>query len=879
MNPTSEKNTLSNLEPIKTRPKPTAASTKRGSNNPGEGNILSNLGLGQKLLIGAAALTVLPLLVSSFINASNSIGASRTALLDSTSKKLEAIRNLKKAQIENEYALLGSQIRDIASRRSTLEGYRALKNGFTGYSSRLDAGQLAVRKEKVLATYNGVYLNQFKKQNAAQTIDTNALLNPLSSNAVALQYAYNAANAFPLGQKLKLDGTKDGSGYDTAHQKFHPEFRRFVETYGYYDLFLVDAVSNDIIYTVFKENDFSTNLNTGPYAKTQIGEVFRKVRDNPSLGAQFSDAAAYAPSYNTNAQFVASPINNAQGNLESVLILQVPIERIDTIMTSNKRWTEFGLGTSGETYLVGADKKLRSNSRFFIEDQKNYLTEITKQGMNPQAQQVLVAQGTAAGVQKVDTTGSSAVLAGQSALATYPDYRGVSVLGAYAPLKVGNQTWGILAEIDEAEVLQPVQSLQNTLTFAAIATGLIALLASLTAAYFFVRSITNPINAVVRVVEKVGNGDLSEYAPVRSNDEIGTLARSVNDSINNIREANARSQAEIEESRKLQSNIGDFLNVTMDIAQGDMTKRGKVSDDVLGNVVDAINLMAEELGYVLKDVQGVASTVNTGANSMSASSDSVLEGAAQQAREAATATTDTQNMAQSIRKMAQRATESATAATQTLSASQQGTEAVNNTLQGMQAIRREVSHISKGIKGLSDRSLEISEIVEAITSIASQTNLLALNAAIEASGAGEAGSRFAIVADEVRRLADDSAKAAARVGGLIKNVQTEIQELVSSVEGGTKEVEQGYRIATQAGERLREISDLANQSSALAQAISGATGQQVQGVERVAQAVSSIAATAQKTQEESSKGRETAEQLRNLSAQLSGTLDRFRLPS
>jgi twitching motility protein PilJ len=102
---------------------------------------------------------------------------------------------------------------------------------------------------------------------------------------------------------------------------------------------------------------------------------------------------------------------------------------------------------------------------------------------------------------------------------------------------------------------------------------------------------------------------------------------------------------------------------------------------------------------------------------------------------------------------------------------------------------------------------------------------------------------------------------------------------VSSVEGGTKEVEQGYRIATQAGERLREISDLANQSNALAQAISGATGQQVQGVERVAQAVSSIAATAQKTQEESSKGRETAEQLRNLSAQLSGTLDRFRLPA
>ena len=401
-------------------------------------------------------------------------------------------------------------------------------------------------------------------------------------------------------------------------------------------------------------------------------------------------------------------------------------------------------------------------------------------------------------------------------------------------------------------------------------------------AFAAVTSITGPVNSLVRVVRKFGQGDLSETVPVTSRDELGLLSNSFNESIERLRGLVSTEQDRDNERRQreeLQQNIGEFLNVTMDIAQGDMTKRGKVSDDVLGNVVDAINLMAEELGYVLKDVQGVATTVNNGANTMSASSDSVLKGAAQQAKEAATATTDTQNMAQSIRKMAQRATESATAATQTLTASQQGTEAVNNTLQGMQAIRREVSHISKGIKGLSDRSLEISEIVEAITSIASQTNLLALNAAIEASGAGEAGSRFAIVADEVRRLADDSAKAAARVGGLIKNVQGEIQQLVSSVEGGTKEVEQGYRIATQAGERLREISDLANQSSALAQAISGATGQQVQGVERVAQAVSSIAATAQKTQEESSKGRQTAEELRNLAAQLSGTLDRFRLPA
>jgi twitching motility protein PilJ len=366
---------------------------------------------------------------------------------------------------------------------------------------------------------------------------------------------------------------------------------------------------------------------------------------------------------------------------------------------------------------------------------------------------------------------------------------------------------------------------------------------------------------------------------VQSNDEIGLLANAVNDSINNIRETNRRNQEELENSRQLQNNIGDFLNVTMDIAQGDLTKKGKVTEDVLGNVVDAINLMTEEIGYVLKDVQGVTQSVSSNANIMSSTTDAVLQGSQTQATEAAQAQADTQAMTNAIRKMAQRAQDSSSAAQQTLTASQQGQDAVNNTLSGMQSIRREVSSISKGIKGLSDRSLEISEIVETLGGIAAQTNLLALNAAIEASGAGEAGSRFAIVADEVRKLADDSAKAAGRVGGLIKNVQTEIQELVASIEGGTKEVEQGYRIAQQAGERLREIADLANQSSALAQAISSAAQQQVQGVERVANAVQSIASTATRTQEESTKSRHSAEQLRSLASQLSGTLERFRLPA
>jgi twitching motility protein PilJ len=204
---------------------------------------------------------------------------------------------------------------------------------------------------------------------------------------------------------------------------------------------------------------------------------------------------------------------------------------------------------------------------------------------------------------------------------------------------------------------------------------------------------------------------------------------------------------------------------------------------------------------------------------------------------------------------------------------------VQETLSGMNSIRREVSNISKGVKSLSDRSLEIQEIVDTISGIAAQTNLLSLNAAIEASGAGEAGARFAIVADEVRKLAEDSAKSTQRVAALIKGIQTEIQGLVVGIEDGTKEVEQGYRIASQAGERLEQISALAQQSANFASQISDVTRAQVERVESVTQAVQTIAETAQQTQEQSQSGQVNAESLRQLAQSLTANLERFKLPA
>jgi len=393
------------------------------------------------------------------------------------------------------------------------------------------------------------------------------------------------------------------------------------------------------------------------------------------------------------------------------------------------------------------------------------------------------------------------------------------------------------------------------------------------------RSILPRLRALREGAEALQRRQFEHRVAVSGRDEVGVLAATFNEAARQL-QLKAQADAEqLKQSTLLQQNIREFLDVAMEIAQGDLTRRGRVTEDVLGSVVDAINLVLEEMGGLLKDVQRAADLVNQGAGELARTSAVIAQGAESQAQIAQQAQGQAVEVSSAIRQMAERATQTTEAARRALQAAQAGQAAVQNTLAGMQGIRREVSNISKGIKGLSDRSLEISEIIETISGFAAQTNLLALNAAIEAAGAGEAGARFAIVAEEVRRLAEDSAKAAQRVTTLIGGIQAEIQAVASSVEAGTKEVEEGYRIANQAGERLQEIAQLTTQSAQLVQAISQATQAQAQRVAQVGQAVQAIAATAGQTREQSFKGRQAAERLRQLAEQLSLGLARFRLPA
>lgn len=393
-----------------------------------------------------------------------------------------------------------------------------------------------------------------------------------------------------------------------------------------------------------------------------------------------------------------------------------------------------------------------------------------------------------------------------------------------------------------------------------------------------IQRITLPLGKLYQASLKLAQGNLNAQVEVESLDEVGALSKTFNESIALIRSKAESDAQERERNTQLQTNISEFLGVAMDVAQGDLTKKGKVTEDVLGSVVDAINVMTDEIAQLLLNVQQAAQSVNQGAEQMDSLTDSIASDAQTQASEVIQVRERAQQATQTIREMAEQASASAKQAQQTLEVAQAGRLAVNATLSGMTDLRIEIQGISEQVRQLSIQSTEIETIAKTLEDFASQTNLLALNASFEAAGAGTFGRRFAVIADEIRSLAESSAREVSRVGSLVKEVQSNIGGVVAMAHDGVRQVESGYQVANTAGQRLEQISNLVSQTAVVAEQIAKLAQGQVAEVEQVSLAVQNIAQTVANTEQESLQGRQAAQDIRQLAETLSSNLSRFRLP-
>lgn len=280
--------------------------------------------------------------------------------------------------------------------------------------------------------------------------------NNKASAVKLLQDAYIKNNPFKVGEKDKLlSSMKADFSYNESHKKFHGYFQKEQKNYGFYDLFIIDKTGN-ILYTIEKENDFATNLQNGPFSKSNLATLFKKAINLSSPQVLFEDFELYVPSNNAPAAFLAIPLFK-EGKAKGVLATQVPVTKIDEVMSFNGKRSEAGLGDSGEAYLVGDNLFMRSNSRF--------IDSITL----PLVQNCR----STVGIIKVDTDSVRNALNGKKGYGLIKDYRGIEVFSAYLPIDVFGNKWAVLAEIDKAEVMQKVQ--KNTIFLFIISSAIMAL--------------------------------------------------------------------------------------------------------------------------------------------------------------------------------------------------------------------------------------------------------------------------------------------------------------------------------------------------------------------------------------------------------------------
>jgi len=379
----------------------------------------------------------------------------------------------------------------------------------------------------------------FAKLKAVEEIKSNQIrsfFDERMADVTVLSESLNVKNTMSeLNSVYKEEGVNSPE-YNQVISKYDTYLERYTEEYGYYDMFIIN-LQGDIIYSVAKEDDFNTNLVNGSYSDSNLAEAFQLGKNETSV----VDYAYYEPS-DAPAIFVSSPIKHSDGRVMGVLALQISDKAINEIMNERA-----GLGESGETYLVGSDKLMRSNSRF-----SNEATILDR---------------------KIDTVATQEALNGNGDHQIIEDYRGVEVLSSYHKLNIEGLDWAFVAEVDRSEAFATSDNLQTTILWIAAIIAIIIIIV----AYFFSKNITNPITKAVGFANEISNGNLAiENINVNKKDEIGVLANSLN---------------------KMKKNLSEMVNEVAEIASNLSS-----SSEELSASSEEISASAEQVGTAIQEV-------------------------------------------------------------------------------------------------------------------------------------------------------------------------------------------------------------------------------------------------------------------------------------
>ncbi|EAQ76940.1 methyl-accepting chemotaxis protein, partial [Blastopirellula marina] len=583
----------------------------------------TNLNLRSQLTLAFLACGLLPLIViaavcyASIHSGFASVQDQSTEALKSGSvDALVAQRELKKKQLTNYFGTINSQIQTFSENGMIVDAMRELQSSFRDFrnSAEVSADQIKKMRGDLMNYYTGQFATEYAKNNDGKSPPAREYLHQLDDDSIALQHAYIFRNNNPLGSKHLLETSSDKSDYSRLHAKVHPIIRDYLNKFGYYDIFLVDSESGDIVYSVFKELDYSTSLVNGPYANTNFGEAFRKANAASQRDeVVFVDFARYAPSYEAPASFIASPIFDGDMKI-GVAVFQMPVDRMLEIMAVRD-----GLGETGETILVGPDFLMRSDSHL---DPENH--GLLTSWKYPE-------KG------KVDTAATRAVFEkGESGTTAGKDYRGEETFIAYGPVELNGVTYSLNAKMDKSEVLASSQAMAATIGGVkgsvvgwSVGIGVLAAIVLTIVAVFLSRKIALPIQDAAQFAQNIAAGDLRHRCETKATAEVGHLIAAMNEMRDNL--AGLLGEV-VSTSDVLQGSSTELTGTAEHLSNGALqtTERAATvsaaADEMSTNMVSmasATEQMSSSINSVATAMEEMSSTINEIARNAERASSSV----------------------------------------------------------------------------------------------------------------------------------------------------------------------------------------------------------------------------------------------------------------
>lgn len=591
----------------------------------------------------------------------------------------------------------------------------------------------------------------------------------------------------PAADRINVVKAKDGSLYSEFHAKYHPFFKSMLEARGYYDIFLFDTRGN-LVYTVFKELDYATNMYSGEWKDTDLANAYKAAMNTPKVGhVSFFDFKPYKPSYDAPASFMSTPVMAANGQPMGVLVFQMPIDGINHVMSHIE-----GEAESGKNVIVGADGTYRNNP---YEDQENGDVILKKKMLSDDYKK--------------------AIELGESGYGIYTD-GDLKVFSGYLPVEFKGVKWAVTAHVDAEESLAPIVASQVKV---AVVTTVI-LFVIIGVSIFVARTITKPLNRQIATIKPLADGDYDvDVQDTDRGDEIGSIARA----LETFKENGLQMKKMQSEQKALE------IKAEEDKRQA-QAKMANDFDTRVGGVIQSLADSAE----------GMTST-------------------AQQMQQASQQTSEISGVVASAATEADANVQTVAAASEELSASSaEIARQIDEVAKKSSEAAMDAQETSESVNELNTLADSIGEVIGTIKDIAEQTNLLALNATIEAARAGEAGKGFAVVADEVKKLANETATKTEEIDVRVNRIQEAIRNSVVAMDkiiSNVSEIDQATTTVASAVEQQNaataEIGRNVNEASTGTQQVSQSIQQVQQNATETGESSSSVLSSASELKEQS----------------------------